>query len=218
MLTLWATSRPRYVVLQLIDERIDVLVITETWHENSDTSTLKNVMPPGYQCIDAARSIQPGAAVHTVDFQNHGGSAFIFLDTICFRKTTFGISVTTFEYLCGLATTSDGHFVVLGIYRPGSVGVSAAFYDELSAIFERLAMYSCPIVICGDFNIHVDQSDDSYALRLRQLLQSFGLVQHVNEQTHSVGHTLDLVKSDRRRNHYTTKPLQWFIHLRAQRL
>ena len=63
----------------------------------------------------------------------------------------------------------------------------------MPAKFERLAVYSCPVVICGDLNIHVDQSDDCYALRLRQLLQSFRLVQHVNETTHSAGLTLDLV-------------------------
>jgi len=43
------------------------------------------------------------------------------------------------------------------------------------------------------FNIHVDQTDDVYAVRFRQLLQSFGLVQHVNEPTHSAGHMLDLI-------------------------
>jgi len=35
-----------------------------------------------------------------------------------------------------------------------------------------------------------------YAVRLQQLLQLFGLAQHVNEPTHSAGHTLNLVRSD----------------------
>jgi len=60
-------------------------------------------------------------------------------------------------------------------------------------VLERIAVHSCPIVICGDFNTHVDQTDDVHAVRFGQLLQSFGLVQHVNEPTHSAGHTLDLV-------------------------
>ena len=34
---------------------------------------------------------------------------------------------------------------------------------------------------------------DIYAVRLSELLQSFGCVQHVAEPTHSAGHTLDLV-------------------------
>ena len=60
-------------------------------------------------------------------------------------------------------------------------------------MFEHLATYSCPVVICGDFNVHVDQTDDPNAVRLQQLLESFGYVQHVTEQTHTAGHTLDLV-------------------------
>jgi len=68
----------------------------------------------------------------------------------------------------------------------------ASWLNE-DAVFEWIAVHNCPIVICGDFNIHVDQTDDVYAVRFRQLLQSFGLVQHVNEPTHSAGHMLDLI-------------------------
>jgi len=71
------------------------------------------------------------------------------------------------------------------------------FFDELSATFERLSVYSCPVIICGDFNVHVDQCNDTHAMRLVQLLKSFGYVQHVNEPTHVAGHTLDLVITNR---------------------
>jgi len=64
-----------------------------------------------------------------------------------------------------------------------------------SAVLELLAVYGCPVVVCGDFNIHVDQRDDVHAVRLASLylLQSFGCVQHVAEPTHNAGHILDLV-------------------------
>jgi len=68
--------------------------------------------------------------------------------------------------------------------------LSSAFYDNLSAVFERLASYSCPVVVCGDFNVHFDQTDDVNAARLDQLLQSFGYVQHVSEPTHTMPGTL----------------------------
>ena len=71
--------------------------------------------------------------------------------------------------------------------------LSAIFYHNLAAGFQQLATYSCPVVICGDFNIHVDQIDDPNTVRLQQLLKLFGYVQHITEQTHTVGHTLDLV-------------------------
>ena len=177
----------------IADDHLDVLVVTETWHEDSESASLKRTVPPGYRSIDAARPFPPGAAVDSVYFQNHGGLAFIYRDCIKFQKKLFDISVSTFEYMCGLATICHHHLVLLGLYRPASQPLSSAFYDELSMVFVRLATYNCPVAVCGDFNIHVDQVEDVNAARLQQLLQSFGYVQHVSEPTHNAGHTLDLV-------------------------
>jgi len=83
--------------------------------------------------------------------------------------------------------------VLLGVFRPEIQALSEAFFDELSAVLKRLSTYNCPIVVCGDFNVHVDQPEDVNAVRLEQLLQSFDCRQHVTEPTHVNGHTLDLV-------------------------
>ena len=37
----------------IIDEQLDVFVITETWHERSESVVLKRVTPPGFQCIES---------------------------------------------------------------------------------------------------------------------------------------------------------------------
>jgi len=95
--------------------------------------------------------------------------------------------------VCGFATTDDGHFILLGIYRPGSQALSVASYEKFSAVLERLVVQSSLVVICSDFNIHVDQSDDTYAEQFGQLLQSFGLAQYMKEPAHAVEHTSDLV-------------------------
>jgi len=52
-----------------------------------------------------------------------------------FQKRDLDVTVTAFECLCGFASVSDEHFVLLGIYRPGSQVLSVAFLDELSAVF-----------------------------------------------------------------------------------
>ncbi|KAM4539925.1 uncharacterized protein PAE49_020669 [Odontesthes bonariensis] len=46
-----------------------------------------------------------------------------------------------------------------------------------------------------DFNIHMDNNMDTNAKELCSLLDTFGLLQHVNGPTHTRGHTLDLVIS-----------------------
>ena len=67
------------------------------------------------------------------------------------------------------------------------------FYDELSSMLELLVLYSCPIVITGDLNIHLDDPDDVNTAKLRNLLDSFALIQSVREPTHLLGRTLDVV-------------------------
>ena len=48
-------------------------------------------------------------------------------------------------------------------------------------------------IICGDFNLHVEDSENQHARQFIDILDSFGLKQHVMDATHIHGHTLDLV-------------------------
>ena len=54
-----------------------------------------------------------------------------------------------------------------------------------------MALYKCQIIVAGDFNIHVENKDDSNASRLLDLLASFDCVQHAVGPTHTCGGTLD---------------------------
>ena len=49
------------------------------------------------------------------------------------------------------------------------------------------------LLICGDFNVHMDVPSDADTIRLKDLLNSMGLVQHVKRPTHIHGQTLDLI-------------------------
>jgi len=120
----------------IADDCLDVLVVTETWHENLESTSLKRTVPLGYRCIDAARLMPPDAAVESVFFQNHGGLAFIYRDCIKFQKKLLDFDILTFEYLFGLAKIRGRHVVMFGVYRPASQPLSSAFYDDLLAVFE----------------------------------------------------------------------------------
>ena len=69
----------------------------------------------------------------------------------------------------------------------------STFFNELSSVFEWLATFNCPMIICGDFNIHIDGDNDVHGAHLADVLQLFDYVQHVTGPTHKLGHTLDLV-------------------------
>jgi len=59
----------------IVDARLDMLLITETWHENTESVSLKRVTPNGYKCIDAARPLA-SEHVHKAELRNYGGIAF----------------------------------------------------------------------------------------------------------------------------------------------
>ena len=53
--------------------------------------------------------------------------------------------------------------------------------------------FSEPLLITGNFNIHVDVVEDPGRVKLLDLLEAMGLLQHVTTPTHESGHTLDLI-------------------------
>ena len=55
-----------------------------------------------------------------------------------------------------------------------------------------MIIYSCPVVIGGDFNVRFQIADDPECRRLRDVLSSFDMVQHVSGATHRCGNTLEL--------------------------
>ena len=52
------------------------------------------------------------------------------------------------------------------------------------------------LILCGDYNVHVNKPDESETRKFMTIIESAGLVQHVTEKTHDKGNTLDLVITD----------------------
>ena len=48
-----------------------------------------------------------------------------------------------------------------GKFAGQSRPTSPAFYDELASVLELLVVFSCPVVIGGDMNIHVHDANDA---------------------------------------------------------
>ena len=167
----------------IVDKQLDVLVLCETWHHSTDDVCLRRAAPENYSVIDAVRASDPA----------HGGIAMYYRSDYTCAKIPLP-PVSTFEGLCVRIGQDIGESrIFLSIYRPGSVRPSMRFYDELRAIFESLALHGCPVIVGGDFNIHVEDPGDPDSIRLADLLSSFGMVQHVSGATHELGGTLDCI-------------------------
>jgi len=183
-------NRPIAVSDAILTRRLDVLALTETWHQASDDISLKRCAPPGYSIVDAARS---DTASTRFAGERGGGIAVIHSDRFAAKKLVFDVQPSTFEVLgCSLRSASVTVVHVI-IYRPGTKPATDDFFTELTALLEIVATFRDEIIITGDFNIHVNDVTDWRSRRLADILESFGLLQSVSEPTHWQGNTLDLV-------------------------
>jgi hypothetical protein len=102
-------------------------------------------------------------------------------------------SPPTFEVLCVYVTSGRLTEILVVVYRPGSQQIQQRFFDDLSAVLERIGTYSTPVYLVGDFNIRLDRPDDLHAVHFRSLLDACGLTISATGPTHARGGTLDVV-------------------------
>lgn len=62
----------------------------------------------------------------------------------------------TFEFVCA-RITSESSCVLAVVYRSGSMATTQLFFAELSELLSRLAMFSEPFYVVGDFNVLLDR-------------------------------------------------------------
>ena len=61
----------------IIDRRLDVLTLCETWHEDSDAVCIHSLRADGYTVLECARIINKITDRNRIGFRNHGGIAII---------------------------------------------------------------------------------------------------------------------------------------------
>ena len=67
------------------------------------------------------------------------------------------------------------------------------FFGDFLSYLENLVLSTGELLLVGDFNFYVDDSEDHDAARFLSLLATFDLKQNVFGSTHKSGHTLDLI-------------------------
>jgi exonuclease III len=170
----------------IIENKIDICVVTETWLKDDDSVALAALSSHGYSFRNIPRTGE----------RTGGGTGIMVRENF---KIGFieGIQRLSFE-VSEWNLTANGHiskFVI--VYRPPYSDVHpvtiSTFFEEFTIYLEGLVMCSEVLIIAGDFNIHMDDLAHVDTCRFSELLETFGLVQHVNFATHRSGHWLDLI-------------------------
>ena len=87
------------VVKNLMNENsIDVMLLTETWHEDNDASCIRLLRSYGFQVIERARPIPAGTNTDSASFVNHGGVAIVARPGIKMQKMKPKSEPTSFEH------------------------------------------------------------------------------------------------------------------------
>ena len=170
-------------VLELLsDQKIDICMLSETWLRKGDTSKISEIKDLGYNTYHCSR---PGRG---------GGVAILYKKTL--RLTKIKIKpFKSFEHIECSMRSGNSILRLTCIYRSPTAAHSyiTDFLNDFDQYLEELIHHPGKIIICGDFNIHMENRENPDTRKFSSLLERYGLIQHVSCSTHISGGTLDLV-------------------------
>ena len=187
----------------ICDHQPDIVALTETWFHEHETAARSLCTPTAYKLLDHPRSGRHG-----------GGTGVLFRNNLTVNRVS-AAELRSFEYSEWNIKAGSRPIRLVVVYRIPYSDIhpvsTTIFFDEFSKFLESAVLCTDQLLITGDFNIHVDVTDDVDAVKLQELLESTGLQQHVNVPTHIRGHTLDLIITRHSENIVTSPPRTDYI-------
>ena len=176
-------NKTQEIQLQLVNNNLDLCILTETWTKEGDTIAPTRLCPSGYKSLSISRHEKVG-----------GGIAIVY-------KSKFNISIArsqsfkTMESTCFIVNTENWLINLIIIYRPPDSNVFE-FCNELTNVLETNINSSGELILLGDFNIAVNKPFDVETGTSFDILDSFNLFNKVDKPTHRLSNTLDLIIHD----------------------
>ena len=168
----------------VLESSCDLAFITETWLKPGDNAIIKELCPPQYSFKSVPRLEKRG-----------GGIGTLHKDVVDIKQKSTNCCPSSYEIQTLLITTPTVVNCAV-IYRPPSSSPST-FLDEFETFLAEFTTRRGKILICGDFNISVNNKDNPFTRKFMELLETFDLSQDVIGSTHNSGNTLDLILTRR---------------------
>ena len=170
----------------ILDESIDILTITETWLKSGDYDkvTLGNLVPKGYKLM------------HTPRAKRRGGGVGIIIRKNIRSTVQRARHYSAFEHMEALIQSGNECIRLCVIYRPPVSRYTAptdTFIEQFHEYAEQHVTTNGKIIIVGDFNFHMEDTNNTDAQKFQDLLFSLNLTQYITQVTHEGGHMLDLI-------------------------
>lgn len=168
----------------LKSKQCDVCFISEAWVKLKHESVVAEIHDMGFGIKYKPRK----------GSRRGGGVCVLFKLGIDVEKCTTK-SYKTFEVLQTTLKSSTNLIRVSTFYRTGSMSplIRSKFSTELEDYLETLLQLQGENILCGDFNIHVEDKSSLNSQALLPIAESYGFKQVVSVPTHENGGTLDLL-------------------------
>ena len=142
-----------------------------------------------------------------------GGTGILCKESLNVKSSDCG-EFNSFEFSEWNVCIHKQTIKVVTIYRPpyseDHPVSSNVFFEEFSSYLENIVMIPEVLLITGDFNFHVDCPIEADTKKFADLMNTFGLIQHVHVPTHSSGHTFYLIITRSINDVTITSPLATF--------
>ena len=155
----------------VLDNSLDALGICETWLTTDDKAVVGELFTKGF------------TFKHIPGLSKHGGVGLLFQNELDFQITLAQFSYKSFEFIKGNMTSNSKSIHVVNIYPPpNATSPFHKFMDKFSALLDIHLFAPGPLLISGDFNIHVNATTQQAQSSSDLLVTSFS-VQHIIEPT-----------------------------------
>lgn len=152
--------------------KLDILVITETWFRpDMPDAILNGSAPCNFNIMHEFRSNGRG-----------GGISVIYRSNISVRRLNITANHLTYERLSFKFTIGSARLNIVAVYRPPPAPTTE-FYTELSDLIDEVALQSGHFVLVGDINCP-GRTETEIDNKLSSLLQDYNLRQRVDSPTH----------------------------------
>ena len=183
MINIQSVGNKTIKIKNLINElELDVLLLSETWLQGniSDSSKIKELKPGTHNFYHIPRITKGGGGVGAVISKSF--SSIIIRNELLFES---------FEYINLELKRKNKILEVILLYRPPNSS-KRKFLEEFSSFLETVTDLR-NTVVCGDFNLWMDDEEDNYVKEFKEILEEFNIINGVLSPTSISGHTIDLV-------------------------
>jgi exonuclease III len=171
----------------LKDNNISICCVSETWLKLDDRAKFAEIHDFGFDVISAPRR------------GRGGGVAFLYDPQLLNPVRNDVKKYSSFEVVECVIKTADRTVRLCVVYRSTQAKTKyeetkiSKFFEDFEDYLDNLCEKTGSPIICGDFNLHVEDLSNSCAQNFIAMCESKGFTQHVRSTTHISGGTLDLV-------------------------